>query len=917
MTAIKKKPNWGELLNSRTENSKTHNVGVGKRQLTVSMGAIHYKDDYSSAIEPWKDIDLTWEGNRITKAPYELTLDGQKITIRDKKSGDTSTIELMDAKPADLKWEIVPENTRVSFRHTLTVDNIPFEAKYKIDGKGGIRIRAFDDDGELEVETSTKDNIITERISKVTDKTTKLERPAKSKIKVDPTWQVGASTDDAYRKLTPSAWSLVENIYAGSAGTGSDYQYGSGMRFTDVGIPKGTTITSAYLTFRAAISNSSANCNTRISAEDVDNPATFADSSATFDTRWAARTTARVDWDGIAAWTLNTDYNSPEIKTVIQEIVDRTLWWGGNAIVIFWEDFEDRSPHIADNRRRAYSWDGSATYAPKLVVTYTVPALGATITTRIAFDSDPFDATPTWTDVSADMISLNTKRGRQHQLDRIEAGTATVLLKNIDGNYWPLNAGGDYYPEVKLGKRINIRVTYGAVTYDIYTGFVRKWAPTWFSKQGNLFPGMILSCSDLQRNIALTKLNDGSGYSEEASGTRIGNVLDDMGWVAANGRDLDTGSESVQATGALVNVNAMEHLFAVQESELGTLFIAGNGDTVYNARGSLEAKSSLGIFGTGGFPIFDPKFPLDDELLYNEIRLTRIGGTEQTYSDASSIVDYGTRTLSRSGLLLISDTIVLIYCFYLLARYQDAKMRIKSFTVKPQAPGYETDLWPLVLGIELEDKITLVWTEATIDNDYFVEGIEHTFDGRDGVWVTKYQCTDAAQYYYEPDAMDYTIRPNAAGDKTECVLSGAATNWECVDEVTADEDTTYVHSVIDGVQQNIDLYNLDNIPFTGTINKVTVYVRWRIEGAPGGASYNYIMVKTNGSESGGSGLAISNTSYANVSRELTLNPITAAAWTFTEVQALQAGVSIYRDDPWYPTVRVTQVWVVVNITPTW
>ncbi|MDD5512002.1 MAG: hypothetical protein PHI12_14535, partial [Dehalococcoidales bacterium] len=77
-----------------------------------------------------------------------------------------------------------------------------------------------------------------------------------------------------------------------------------------------------------------------------------------------------------------------------------------------------------------------------------------TIVVRIAFATDPFADTPTWTDVSADVMSFSIERGRQHFLDRIEAGTVYLVLKNSSGNYWPNNAAGDYYPNVLPGKRI-------------------------------------------------------------------------------------------------------------------------------------------------------------------------------------------------------------------------------------------------------------------------------------------------------------------------------------------------------------------------------------------------------------------------------------------------------------------------------
>ena len=193
------------------------------------------------------------------------------------------------------------------------------------------------------------------------------------------TFQVTASTDDAWRRLTSSNFSrvLTSNI-AGADNT--TYQNGSGMRFLNITIPKEATINSAKITLRCKTAKAGVACNTRISAEDVDDAPTFANDLGAFDTRWAARTTARMDWDAIPAWTQDVDYDSPTtdgvttFASIIQEVIDRASWASGNDIVIFWDDFDDRSDHNADARRDAYAYDSSTEFAPKLVITYTVPA---------------------------------------------------------------------------------------------------------------------------------------------------------------------------------------------------------------------------------------------------------------------------------------------------------------------------------------------------------------------------------------------------------------------------------------------------------------------------------------------------------------------------------------------------------------
>ncbi len=195
--------------------------------------------------------------------------------------------------------------------------------------------------------------------------------------------QVGASSDDCFRHLsgaTPDPFILTETLQHVGAPSANFYTYGGGMRFLNVTVPQGAVIDQAYLTLRSGGSISGVVVNSRISADDTDNAVTFS-TLANFDTRYANRTTARVDWDAIPAWVGNTEYDSPEIKTVIQEIVDRAGWASGNSLAIFWEDFDDRSTRANDCQRAGYSYDGSIAYAPKLTIIYSI-ATSLTVTTQ-------------------------------------------------------------------------------------------------------------------------------------------------------------------------------------------------------------------------------------------------------------------------------------------------------------------------------------------------------------------------------------------------------------------------------------------------------------------------------------------------------------------------------------------------------
>ena len=76
------------------------------RILWTIQDSIHYKDNYKDDSEQWKDIDLSFdEQNRITKAPYELTVDtdNYSITIKDKKTGQVSSLKLIKIGDKDIR----------------------------------------------------------------------------------------------------------------------------------------------------------------------------------------------------------------------------------------------------------------------------------------------------------------------------------------------------------------------------------------------------------------------------------------------------------------------------------------------------------------------------------------------------------------------------------------------------------------------------------------------------------------------------------------------------------------------------------------------------------------------------------------------------------------------------------------------
>jgi hypothetical protein len=184
--------------------------------------------------------------------------------------------------------------------------------------------------------------------------------------------QVIANLDDAGKYWNGSDWVFAtsRNINVGYW-SAVCFKEGSGMRFI-CPVPSGSTILEAYLVFTASVGleMEELGVKTRIRGEDADNAAAFSD-LADYDAR--VMTTALVTWDDVPLYENNQEFWSPDISTIIQEIIDRPGWAVYNALALYWQDHEGRSTVAELTQRNAYSYDTSHILAPKLYIFYTPP----------------------------------------------------------------------------------------------------------------------------------------------------------------------------------------------------------------------------------------------------------------------------------------------------------------------------------------------------------------------------------------------------------------------------------------------------------------------------------------------------------------------------------------------------------------
>jgi type IV pilus assembly protein PilY1 len=175
--------------------------------------------------------------------------------------------------------------------------------------------------------------------------------------------QVAASADDAGE----SAGTVTIDGVSVLVDATNEY---AGMRFQAVAVPKAAVITSAWLSL--AVISASDDPNHTIYGEDANDSAAFTTGASNISARSA--TSATVTWTSLGmagATTPDTFFSTPELKTIVQEIVDRAGWASGNDMSLIIQGSADGARDLAFEL-----FDGDSLRAPKLEIVYVNPAGG-------------------------------------------------------------------------------------------------------------------------------------------------------------------------------------------------------------------------------------------------------------------------------------------------------------------------------------------------------------------------------------------------------------------------------------------------------------------------------------------------------------------------------------------------------------
>lgn len=182
--------------------------------------------------------------------------------------------------------------------------------------------------------------------------------------------QIKQASDDLEEWLDPSAQGGTD--YA-SSDLELGYEKGApqliAVRFQDIKIPQGRTIKSAYLQFELDDNAKTVDpFALHIWAENVDSAATYNGAASV-----AYALTNRVKSVDSVLWTIPTGdfnlidqkYNSSDLKTLVQQLVNRSGWKASNAMAFYLK---------GTGCREVEAFEGEATAAAKLFITYEMTA---------------------------------------------------------------------------------------------------------------------------------------------------------------------------------------------------------------------------------------------------------------------------------------------------------------------------------------------------------------------------------------------------------------------------------------------------------------------------------------------------------------------------------------------------------------
>ena len=348
------------------------------------------------------------------------------------------------------------------------------------------------------------------------------------------------------------------------------------------------------------------------------------------------------------------------------------------------------------------------------------------------------DSTAVTVDVSNLVDSVRTTRGRTALSDIFQTGTMSLRIIDQNGDFNPMNPSSPYYNLLTPMRKVTITASYEGTTYPIFAGYITSYDTTTPRDVGEVVYTTIQAVDGFRlfQNAQITTV--ASATAGQTTGTRIGKILDQIGWPVGM-RDIDAGQTTVQADpGTLrTSLGAMQN---ITSTEYGSLYMDGFGNLVFQDR-QLTSSSVAGtpvVFNDDGTGISynNALWKLDDTLVFNKASITRTGGTAQVAFNQASIDKYFLHSYQEQNLLMETDAEALNNAQAFVASRQETSIRCDAVTLDLYTADYDAGI-TAALALDFFDPITVTTTQpgsSSLTKTLQVFGVSH--DIKPSNWKT-------------------------------------------------------------------------------------------------------------------------------------------------------------------------------------
>jgi hypothetical protein len=322
------------------------------------------------------------------------------------------------------------------------------------------------------------------------------------------------------------------------------------------------------------------------------------------------------------------------------------------------------------------------------------------------------DAVAVIVDVSNQVDSVKTARGRNVLADQFQTGTLTLRIVDQNGDFNPQNPASPYYQLLTPMKKVEITATYSGVTYPIFAGFITSYLNTQ-PKDATEVAYTTITAVDAYRLAQNAQITTVTGASAgNLSGTRVNQILNTINWPNSQ-RDVDAGLTTLQNDPG-TNRTSLSALQTVADSEYGAIYVDASGNFVFQDRavtvGSIGGTPTLFSDNGAGIRYANATWVLNDYLVFNSASITRSGGSAQLATNQASIDKYFIHSYTLTDLLMQTDAVALDYARAYVASRAETSIRCDAIELDLYTPSYTTGT-VAALSLDFFDPITVITTQ--------------------------------------------------------------------------------------------------------------------------------------------------------------------------------------------------------------